>query len=179
MPRGVPQIDVTFDIDANGMLSVSAVEKSTGSEKKIAIANDKSRLSKEDVEKMTIEAEKYANEDALFKERVEAKNSLENYCYQVKSTFTDDKVKEKLDTDDIQTALKSITDAIQWLEQNQMADKEEFADKQKEVEGVCSPIIQKLNAAGGGGGSGMPGGMPDSNMGGGGGGGGPKIEEVD
>jgi len=104
---------------------------------------------------------------------------LENYCYQVKSTFTDDKVKEKLDTDDIQTALKSITDAIQWLEQNQMADKEEFADKQKEVEGVCSPIIQKLNAAGGGGGSGMPGGMPDSNMGGGGGGGGPKIEEVD
>merc|ERR1719378_18670 len=85
MPRGVPQIDVTFDIDANGMLNVSALEKSTGKENKITITNDKSRLSKEDVAKMTADAEKYAKEDAAFKEKVEAKNALENYCYSMKN----------------------------------------------------------------------------------------------
>merc|ERR1712193_171616 len=87
MPRGQPQIDVTFDIDANGMLNVSALEKSTGKENKITITNDKSRLSKEDVEKMTADAEKYAKEDAAFKERVESKNGLENYCYSMKNTL--------------------------------------------------------------------------------------------
>ena len=96
MPRGVPQIDVTFDIDANGMLNVSALEKSTGKENKITITNDKSRLSKEDVEKMTADAEKYAKEDEEFKKKVEAKNGLENYCYSMKSTLDDDKVKEKI-----------------------------------------------------------------------------------
>merc|ERR1712224_795670 len=91
MPRGVPQIDVTFDIDANGMLNVSAIEKSTGKENKITITNDKSRLSKEDVEKMTADAEKYAKEDEEFKKKVEAKNGLENYCYSMKNTLDDDK----------------------------------------------------------------------------------------
>merc|ERR1712100_622592 len=91
MPRGVPQIDVTFDIDANGMLNVSALEKSTGKENKITITNNKSRLSKEDVEKMTADAEKYAKEDEAFKQKVEAKNGLENYCYSMKNTLGDEK----------------------------------------------------------------------------------------
>merc|ERR1711968_286158 len=151
MPRGVPQIDVTFDIDANGMLNVSALEKSTGKENKITITNDKSRLSKEDVEKMTADAEKYAKEDEEFKKKVEAKNGLENYCYSMKSTLDDYKLK----------AEKAIDDALAWLESNQLAEKEEFEHKQKEVEGICTPIMQSLYSQGGGGGmGGMPGGMP-------------------
>merc|ERR1711881_80133 len=95
MPRGVPQIDVTFDTDANGMLNVSAVEKSTGKENKITITNDKGRLSKEDVERMTSEAEKYRKEDEEFKDKVESKNSLGNYCYSMKNTLNDEKMKDK------------------------------------------------------------------------------------
>merc|ERR1711968_394972 len=122
MPRGVPQIDVTFDIDANGVLNVSALEKSTGKENKITITNDKSRLSKEDVEKMTADAEKYAKEDEEFKKKVEAKNGLENYCYSMKSTLDDDKLKDKLSDDDKEKATKAIEDALSWLEGNQLAE---------------------------------------------------------
>merc|ERR1712146_51464 len=180
MPRGVPQIDVTFDIDANGMLNVSAVEKSTGKENKIMITNDKSRLSKEDVEKMTREAEKYAKEDEEFKARIEAKNSLENYAYSMKNTLSDDKVRDKVSDEDKKIATDAIDKALAWLDSNQMAEKEEFEHQQKELEGICSPIMQKMYSGGGMGG--MPGGMPD--MGGagappGGGAGGPNIEEVD
>merc|ERR1712100_814572 len=113
MPRGVPQIDVTFDIDANGMLNVSALEKSTGKENKITITNDKSRLSKEDVKK-----------------KVEAKNGLENYCYSMKNTLGDDKLKDKLSEDDKSKAEKAIDGALAWLESNQLAEKEEFEHKQ-------------------------------------------------
>merc|ERR1712188_173453 len=98
-PRGVPQIDVTFDIDANGMLNVNALEKSTGKENKITITNDKGRLSKEDVEKMHADAEKYAKEDELFREKTEAKNALENYCYNLKNTMNDEKTKDKIPAD--------------------------------------------------------------------------------
>merc|ERR1712159_310818 len=160
MPRGVPQIDVTFDIDANGMLNVSAVEKSTGKENKITITNDKSRLSKEDVEKMTKDAEKYAKEGEEFKQRVEAKNGLENYCYSMKNTLDAEKAKDKVSEDDKKTAMDAINKALSWLESNQMAEKEEFEHQQKELEGICSPIMQKMYAGGGGMG-GMPGGMPD------------------
>merc|ERR1712188_136894 len=163
MPRGVPQIEVTFDIDANGMLNVNAVEKSTGKENKITITNDKSRLSKEDVERMTADAEKYAKEDEEFKSRVEAKNGLENYCYSMKNTVSDEKLKDKLSEDDKSKAEKAIDDALSWLESNQLAEKEEFEHKQKEVEGVCSPIMQAMYSQGGGGEGGMggmPGGMP-------------------
>merc|ERR1719213_1569894 len=183
MPRGVPQIDVTFDIDANGMLNVSALEKSTGKENKITITNDKSRLSKEDVEKMTADAEKYAMEDEEFKKKVEAKNGLENYCYSMKNTLGDEKLKDKLSDDDKSKAEKAIDDALAWLESNQLAEKEEFEHKQKEVEGICTPIMQSLYSQGGGGEGcmggmppGMPGGMPQAPAGGGGG---PNIEEVD
>merc|ERR1719498_340129 len=129
MPRGVPQIEVTFDIDANGMLNVSALEKSTGKENKITITNDSSRLSKEDVAKMTADAEKYAKEDAEFKEKVEAKNALENYCYSMKSTLDDEKVKDKISEDDKSKATSALDAALSWLEGNQMAEKEEFEDK--------------------------------------------------
>merc|ERR1712187_1072141 len=179
MPRGVPQIDVTFDIDANGMLNVSALEKSTGKENKITITNDKSRLSKEDVEKMTADAEKYAKEDADFKEKVEAKNALENYCYSMKNTLNDDKVKDKISEDDKKKATEAIDDALKWLEGNQMAEKEEFEHKRKEVEGVCTPIMTAMYSQGGGAGmGGMPGGMPGGLPPSGGGQGGPNIEEV-
>merc|ERR1719364_398362 len=141
MPLGVPQIDVTFDIDANGMLNVSALEKSTGKENKITITNDKSRLSKDDVERMTADAEKYAKEDEEFKKRVEAKNSLENYCYSMKNTV-----------DDKKKCTDAIEEALRWLEGNQLAEEEEFEHKRKEVEGVCSPVMQAMYQQAGGGG---------------------------
>ena len=117
---------------------------------------------------MTADAEKYAKEDADFKEKVEAKNALENYCYSMKNTLGDDKLKDKLSDDDKEKASKAIDDALAWLESNQLAEKEEFEHKQKEVEGICTPIMQSLYSQGGGGGmGGMPGGMvrdrPSSN----------------
>merc|ERR1719506_150609 len=157
-PRGVPQIEVTFEIDANGILQVSAEDKGTGKTEKITITAEKGRLSEEEIERMVREAEKYAKEDAEFKEKVEAKNALENYCYSMKSTLDDDKIKD----DDKQKATSAIEAALSWLEGNQMAEKEEFEDKRKEVEGVCTPIMTAMYSQGGGGGDmgGMPGGMP-------------------
>jgi len=133
MPRGVPQIEVTFDIDANGMLNVNALEKSTGKENKITITNDKGRLSKEDVEKMHADAEKYAKEDELLREKTEAKNALENYCYNLKNTMNDEKTKDKIPADKKEELEKVVKDALEWLDNNQTAEKEEFEDKQKEV----------------------------------------------
>merc|ERR1719326_381927 len=127
------------------MLNVSALEKSTGKENKITITNDKSRLSKEDLEK-------YAKEDEEFKKKVEAKNGLENYCYSMKNTLGDEKLKDKLSDDDKSKAESAINDALAWLESNQLAEKEEFEHKQKEVEGICTPIMQSLYSQGGGGG---------------------------
>lgn len=100
MPRGQPQIEVTFDIDANGILNVSALEKSTGKQNKITITNDKSRLSKEEIEKMVADAEKYKAQDDLIKKRIEAKNGLENYCYQMKNTLNEEKLKEHFTDED-------------------------------------------------------------------------------
>merc|ERR1719456_643289 len=118
------------------------------------ITNDKSRLSKEDVEKMMVDAEKYAAEDEDFKKKVEAKNGLENYCYSMKNTLGDDKLKDKMSEDDRSKADSAINDALAWLESNQLAEKEEFEHKQKEVEGICTPIMQSLYSQGGGGGMG-------------------------
>merc|ERR1719217_799866 len=116
------------------MLNVSALEKSTGKENKITITNDKSRLSKED-------AEKYAKEDEEFKNKVEAKNALENHCYSMKNALGDDKVKDKISEDDKKKAEEAIDEALKWLEGNQLAEKEEFEHKRKEVEGICTPIM--------------------------------------
>jgi L1 cell adhesion molecule like protein len=193
-PRGVPQIEVTFDIDANGILNVSAEDKTTGNKNKITITNDKGRLTKEDIERMVREAEQYKAEDSKNKEKIEAKNALENYAYSLRNTIKDDKVASKLEGGDKEKLEKAIDDAIRWLDSNQTAEKDEFEHKQKELEGVAMPIMTKLYQQGGG----MPGGMPEGGFPGGGfpggapgggaapGGGstggsaqGPKIEEVD
>ena len=185
MPRGQPQIDVCFDIDANGILNVSALEKSTGKENKITITNDKGRLSQDEIERMVQEAEKYKAEDDANKNRVEAKNGLENYCYSLKSSIEGEEVKDKIPADDKKTLLDAITETTSWLDSNQTAEKEEFEEKQKALEAIAMPILQKMAGAGGMGGmpdmGGMGGGMPD--MGGAAPdsdpAGGPTIEEID
>jgi L1 cell adhesion molecule like protein len=185
-PRGVPQIEVTFDIDANGILNVSAVDKSTGKQNKITITNDKGRLSKEEIERMVKEAESHRVDDEQQRDRVAAKNSLESYAFNMKSTVEDEKLKDKLSEADKKTILDKCADVIKWLDANQLADKEEFEHKQKEFEGICNPIITKLyQSAGGAPGGGFPGGAPGGGAGprgggaGGAPGGGPTIEEVD
>lgn len=189
-PRGVPQIEVTFDIDRNGILNVAAADKSTGKENKITITNDKGRLSAEDIERMVNEAEKYKVDDDKQKERISSKNGLESYAFSMKSTMEDDKVKDKVPEEDREKVVSKCKEVIDWLDKNQTAEKDEFDYQQKELEKVCTPIIQKLYAAGGapggmpGGMGGMPGGMgggapPPSAGGTGGTGGGPTIEEVD
>ncbi|GAB9471238.1 Hsp70-like protein [Globisporangium polare] len=182
MPRGVPQIDVTFDIDANGILNVSAVEKSTGKENKITITNDKGRLSQSDIDRMVAEAEKYKAEDESNKVRIEAKNGLENYAYNLRNTLDDEKLKSQISEEDRSAINDKVTETINWLDANQSAEKEEFEAKQKELEGIANPILQKMYAAAGGAG-GMPGGAPGAPGAGAppaaGGDQGPKIEEVD
>merc|ERR1712080_173008 len=108
-PRGVPQVEVTFDTDANGILNVSAMDKSTGKENKITITNDKGRLSKEDIEKMVNDAEKYKADDEKQREKISAKNNLESYCFNMKSTLDDDKFKDKVSGSDRISSLTSVT----------------------------------------------------------------------
>ena len=141
LPRGVPEIDVTFDIDANGILNVSAVDKATSKSNKITIANDKGRLSKDDIERMVNDAEKYKNEDDEAREKIEAKNGLENYCFSMKNTLADKNIGDKLAVSDKESIEKIIKESIEWLESNQSAEKQEYIDKQKQVESICSPII--------------------------------------
>ncbi|XP_077568408.1 heat shock 70 kDa protein 1 [Stigmatopora nigra] len=143
-PRGVPQIEVTFDVDANGILNVSAVDKSTGKENKITITNDKGRLSKEEIEKMVDDAQKYKGEDDVQRDKIAAKNALESYAFGLKSSVQDEKVAAKLSEDDKKTLMDKCEQTLNWLENNQLADKEEYQDRQKELERVCQPIISKL-----------------------------------
>ncbi|XP_077320460.1 heat shock-related 70 kDa protein 2 [Lithobates pipiens] len=171
-PRGVPQIEVTFDIDANGILNVTAADKSTGKENKITITNDKGRLSKDDIDRMVNEAEQYKVEDEANRDRVGAKNGLESYVYQIKQTIEDEKLKGKLSDQDKEKILSKCKSVLDWLDKNQMAEKEEFEHQQKELEKICNPIITKL----------YQGGAPNPGATGGGAGkgaGGPTIEEVD
>ncbi|MBA0844496.1 hypothetical protein GOBAR_AA07423 [Gossypium barbadense] len=179
-PRGVPQINVCFDIDANGILNVSAEDKTAGVKNKITITNDKGRLSKEEIERMVQEAERYKAEDEEVKKKVEAKNGLENYAYNMRNTVKDDKFAGKLDPAEKQKIEKAIDDTIEWLDGNQLAEVDEFEDKLKELEGICNPIIAKMYQGGAGGDVPMGGGAEMPNGGGSGGSGaGPKIEEVD
>ncbi|KAK3411144.1 hypothetical protein EUGRSUZ_J03127 [Eucalyptus grandis] len=147
-PRGVPQINVCFDIDANGILNVSAEDKTAGVKNQITITNDKGRLSKEDIERMVQEAEKYKAEDEGVKKKVEAKNALENYAYNMRNTVRDDKFAGKLDPADKQKIEKAIDEAIEWLDRNQLAEVDELEDKLKELEGLCNPIIAKMYQGG-------------------------------
>jgi len=144
-PRGVPQIEVTFEIDANGILNVGAEDKGTGKSEKITITNDKGRLSQEEIERMVEEAEEFAEEDRKIKERVDARNSLETYAYNMKNTISDsDKLADKLDEDDKNTIEESVKEILDWLDDNQNAEKEEYEEKLKEIEGICNPIVSKV-----------------------------------
>jgi len=180
-PRGVPQIEVTFDIDANRILNVSAADKSTGRENKITITNDKGRLSKEEIERMVSDAEKFRSEDEKQRECVSSKNALESYCFNMKSTVEDEKFKDKLSDADKTTILDKCNEIIKWLDANQLAEKEEFEHKQKEIERVCNPIVTKLYQGAGGAPPGFPGagGAAPGAGGAPGAGSGPTIEEVD
>eukprot|EP00389_Voromonas_pontica_P001628 GDKH01002423.1.p1 GENE.GDKH01002423.1~~GDKH01002423.1.p1 ORF type:complete len:645 (+),score=199.39 GDKH01002423.1:30-1964(+) len=172
-PRGVPQIEVTFDVDANGILNVSAVDKATNKSNKITITNEKGRLSQAEIDRMVNEAEKFAAEDQVNKERIEAKNGLENLCFTMRNSISEDPLKSSLSGEDKSAIENAIDGALKWLDSNQQAEKEEFEHKHKEVEGVCNPILTKAYQASAGAG-GMPaGGVPQ------GGAGGPTVEEVD
>ena len=159
MPRGVPQIEVTYDIDANGILTVSAVEKSTGKEQKITIKNDKGRLSKEEVEKMVADAEKFKEEDEKNAAKIEAKSKLENYCYSLKNSINDEKLQDKISSEDKDTLTNNIEETLKWLDDNQTGEVEDYDTKQKELEGICSPIMMKVDQQAAPQ-TGMPGGMP-------------------
>lgn len=191
-PRGVPQIEVTFDVDANGIMNVSALEKGTGKTNKIVITNDKGRLTKEDIERMLAEAEKYKEEDEAEAARISAKNGLESFSYSLKNTLSDEKVSEKLSAEDKETLKKEVDSIVAWLDDNQTATTEEYQEKQKELEGVSNPIMVKMYGQGEGaqmpgmgGMGGMPGGMGGGFPGAGGAGPagghdeGPSVEEVD
>jgi heat shock protein 1/8 len=177
-PRGVPQITVCFDIDANGILNVSAEDKTTGQKNKITITNDKGRLSKDEIEKMVQEAEKYKSEDEDHKKKIESKNGLENYAYNMRNTIKDEKIASNLDASDKKKIEDAVEAAIQWLDQNQLAESDEFDDKMKELEGVCNPIIARMYQGGAGGEGGAPSYAADDSPSSGAGAG-PKIEEVD
>ncbi|KJZ75099.1 Heat shock 70 kDa protein [Hirsutella minnesotensis 3608] len=186
-PRGVPQIEVTFDLDANGIMNVSAVEKGTGKSNKIVITNDKGRLSKEEIERMLSDAEKYKEEDEAEGRRVSAKNGLESYAYSLRNTLADPKVDEKIEADDKQKLTAEIDKVVGWLDDNQQATREEYEEHQKELEGIANPIMMKFYGSGGEGAGmpGMPGGAPGGfpgaggPAGGAGGDDGPTVEEVD
>jgi len=148
-PRGVPQIEVTFDIDSNGILNVSAEDKTTGKRNKIIITNDKGRLSKEEIERMISDAEKYKSDDLKNRERIDAKNTLENYSYSLRNSIRDDKLKDKFSESDKETLEKALDETMKWLDNNQMADKNEYEHKQKELEKIAMPIMTTLYQQGG------------------------------
>ena len=182
-PRGVPQIEVSFDIDANGIMNVSAVDKGTGNSHNITITNESGRMTKEQIDEMIKDAEKFKEEDEAQRQRVESKNALENYLYNTKNTVNDKNT--KVDEENRSTIIKLIDEKIKWLDDNTTASKEEFDDILKETQDVIDPIMTKLHSSGGAPGGDMPnfstggGGESGETAGGGGPSSGPKIEEVD
>jgi len=162
-PRGQPQIEVTFDIDASGILSVTAEEKSTGKTEQITITSDQQRLSAEEIERMVKEAEEMAEQDKAARDRVLAKNSFEGLVYQIKAQMNDEKLgfKEKLPADEVQAVETAIKEAVEWLDENLQAETEDYEEKKKEFEGIIHPIFQKLQAQAGGQGGGAGAGGDD------------------
>jgi heat shock protein 1/8 len=189
-PRGTPQIEVTFDLDANGILLVTAEDKKSGKKSKITITNDQGRLSKDEIEQMVRDAQIHASEDEVHKKRVEAKNGLESYAYSLRNSIAEPQVKEKLAKADVETLERHVKETLAWVEENHSAQVEEYEEKKKALEGVANPIMTKMYQAGG-----MAGGMPAGFPGSGAGGmdveddepsrgaaarpSGPKVEEVD
>ena len=159
-PRGTPQIEVTFDLDANGVLNVNAVDKAGGKSNKITITNDKGRLSKDDIERMVAEAEKYKEEDAKHKQKIDARNGFENYVYSVKSSASEPGMQEKLSESDRSAIEDACKASLEWMESvgHHDTDASEYEAQQKKLEGIVSPIISKLYAGSNGE---MPGGMPE------------------
>jgi len=151
-PRGVPQIEVTFEIDANGILQVSAEDKGTGKAEKITITAEKGRLSTEEIERMVQEAEEFAEEDKKVKDRIDGRNGLEGYLYNLKNTLEDTEkgIADKVDEEDKEKIEEAVKEGLEWLEDNQEAEKEEFEAKQKEIEAVVNPIMQKVYQSAGG-----------------------------
>merc|ERR1712151_225031 len=160
-PRGQPQIEVTFEIDSNGILNVGAEDKGTGKSEKITITNDKGRLTEEQIEKMIKDAEMYADEDKKVRERVDAKNAFDGYLHSMRSATEgsggNKGLSEKLDSEEKEQIMDALKDGQSWLDSNPEADAEEIKEKHKEVEGICAPIVSKYYGAGGGGGGGAGG----------------------
>ncbi|XP_021693655.1 heat shock protein 70 A1-like [Aedes aegypti] len=171
-PRGVPQIEVTFDLDANGILNVSAKEKSTGNEKNITIKNDKGRLSQAEIDRMVFDAERYHEEDEKLRECIAARNKLENYCFQLKHSL--ESAEDKLSESDKNTVKEKCDETLQWLDANQLASKDEMDHKMDELSRICSPIMTRLHQ-----GSGPSPGSRSTSGAGYGGRQGPTVEEVD
>nr|Q06248.1 RecName: Full=Heat shock 70 kDa protein IV; Short=HSP70 IV [Paracentrotus lividus]CAA43653.1 heat shock protein protein [Paracentrotus lividus] len=172
-PRGRPKIEVSFDIDANGIMHVTAKDESSGRSNKITITNDSDRLSKDDIDRMINDAERFKAEDDAQRERINAKNQLEGYAFNLKSAVDDAAAQSKLSPGDKETVTKAVNDVLQWLDSNSLADKEEFTYKLEELQKTCSPIMAKMHAGTGGPRGGGPQGFPS------GGAGGPTVEEVD
>ena len=147
MPRGVPQIEVSYDVDANGIVNVSAVEKSTGKSQKITITNEKGRLSKDDIERMVRDAEALAEEDKKAMELVEAKNDLESYLYNARNSFRDEKVKDKLEPETIENAETILKEHIEWLDTHPEETKDSYVDRKKVAEDAIRPLLMKLYGA--------------------------------
>jgi L1 cell adhesion molecule like protein len=148
MPRGQPQIEITYDVDANGILNVSAVEKSSGKSEKITVSNDKGRLSKDDIERMVKEAEKFREEDRKEGEKIESKNNLESYVYQVKSSIEDDKLKEKIGDDNLKNIREKVDDVIKWFDEGNDYEKEDYDEKMKELQNLFNPLMSQMYSQG-------------------------------
>merc|ERR1712227_23205 len=155
-PKGVPQIEVTFEIDENSILTVSANDKGTGKKETITITNDKGRLTKEEIDQMIKDSEKFAEEDKAIKEKIDARNQFENYIYQMKNSVEDkDKLADKIGDEEKSKIKDALTDAQDWLNANADAEKDDFEEKLKELQSTCDPIIKKVYEAHGG--QGQPG----------------------
>merc|ERR1719213_246981 len=154
-PRGVPKIDVTFEIDENSILTVSAHEQGTGKSESISITNDKGRLTKEEIERMVADAEKFADQDKELKEKIDAKHQLENYIYQMRNTIEDkEKLADKIDESDKNSIAEALSEAGDWLSANDDADKDDYEEHLKDLQRVCDPIIAKVYQSQGGQGGG-------------------------
>jgi len=151
MPRGVPKIEVTFEVDANGIMNVTAKDETTGKANKITIKNEKGRLSEQEIQTMLKKADEMKKQDEEQLGKVSAKNNLESYCFALKNSVTDQKLEGKIPQDDKSKILTAVDDALKWLQGNQTATKEDFEKKQKEVENIAMPILTKLQGGMGGG----------------------------
>jgi len=162
-PRGVPQIEVTFEIDANGILQVSAADKGTGKSEKITITAEKGRLSQDEIDRMVREAEEFADEDKKVQQRINAKNGLESYLYSMKNSLEDEEkgISGKISESDKKELVTAIDEGLDWLEENPEADGEEYEAKKKEVEKIASPIMKKVYGGGSGAGDASAGGDED------------------